>query len=251
MNLQLIRNATLRVTYNNHIILIDPYFAPKHSLRSYTGKSPNPLVDLPMSIDEILAGVELVVISHLHSDHFDSVAQERVPKHLPIFCQPGDENFIRGKGFQNVTPVEEYVTWENISLSRTPGQHGTTEKTIDLMKNVSGFVFKGPGEPNFYWAGDTIWYTPLEDVIQFHQPNVIVTHSSGAVWEDDPHPIVMNAEQTISVCRFAPNAYVVATHLEALDHGQVSRAELRAAAESAGLSPYQLFIPEDGEVLKF
>lgn len=90
MKLQLVRSATLRLTYAGHLLIIDPYLAPKHSLPSYTGKSPNPLVDLPFPIEQVLAGIEMAVISHLHSDHFDSVAYERVPKDIPIFCQPGD-----------------------------------------------------------------------------------------------------------------------------------------------------------------
>ncbi|WP_411905689.1 MBL fold metallo-hydrolase [Rhizobium mayense] len=68
--------------------MIDPYFAPRHSLPSFTGRSPNPMTELPRSIDDILQGVELVIVSHLHTDHFDAVAKERVPKTLPILCQP-------------------------------------------------------------------------------------------------------------------------------------------------------------------
>ncbi len=51
MRLQLIRSATLRLDYAGHHLLIDPYFAPKHSRPTYTGKSPNPLIDLPLSPD--------------------------------------------------------------------------------------------------------------------------------------------------------------------------------------------------------
>jgi hypothetical protein len=39
--------------------------------------------------------------------------------------------------------------------------------------------------------------------------------------------------------------------MEALDHGTVSRAELRALAEKKGIQSKQLFIPADGEVLNF
>ncbi len=244
MKLQLVRSATLRLTYAGHLLIIDPYLAPKHSLRSYTGKSPNPLVDLPFPIEQVLAGIEMAVISHLHSDHFDSVAYERVPKDIPVFCQPGDEGFIRGKGFQQVTPVTGSVLWNGISITRTPGSHGTGH-TAEIMGQVSGFVFKAAGEPTLYWTGDTIWYEPVQQVIREHQPEVIVTHSSGAVWGDDPNPIVMDAAQTLAVCQFAPQAAVVAVHLESLDHGQVSRADLQA------VSVPQLRIPLDGETLEF
>src|SRR5690348_18055916 len=49
------------------------------------------------SIEEILDGVDLVVVSHLHTDHFDGVAKARVPKDLPLICRPGDEMKIRSE----------------------------------------------------------------------------------------------------------------------------------------------------------
>ena len=54
MKLQLFRNATLKLDYAGRTVLIDPYMAPRHSLPSLTGRSPNPMVDLPASIEVIL-----------------------------------------------------------------------------------------------------------------------------------------------------------------------------------------------------
>src|SRR4249920_2333221 len=79
MKLQLLRNATLKLEIGGRIVLIDPFFAPKGSRPSFTGRALNPLVELPASPEEILDGVELVVVSHLHADHFDPVAQSLVP----------------------------------------------------------------------------------------------------------------------------------------------------------------------------
>ena len=42
MKLQLFRNATLKLDYAGHTVLIDPYLAPKHSLPSFTGRLLNP-----------------------------------------------------------------------------------------------------------------------------------------------------------------------------------------------------------------
>lgn len=249
MQLQLIRNATLRLTYAGRKILIDPYLAARHSRPSYTGKSPNPLVELPCTPEAVIEGIELTVISHLHSDHFDPAAQSLLPKDMPIFCQPGDEATIRGKGFVEVTPVQESVTWQGINLIRTPGQHGQGAVLAE-MGPVSGFVFRAEGEPAIYWAGDTIWYEAVAEVIGREQPEIIVVHASGAVWGEQGL-IVMDAEQTVQLCRAAPSSIVIATHLDSLDHGTISRAELRAYADAAGISPAQLRIPADGESLSF
>jgi L-ascorbate metabolism protein UlaG (beta-lactamase superfamily) len=248
MRLRLLRNATQRLLYAGREILLDPYFAPKHSRPSFAGRSPNPLVDLPCPPEEIMAGAEVVIVSHLHSDHFDPEAQRLLPKNLPVFCQPGDEDAIRAHGFEQVTPVVDAVAWNGISLTRTPGQHGTGPELAE-MGTVSGFVFQAPGEPTLYWAGDTVLYEPIHEVLARFRPDVIVTHSSGAMWKGSG-PIVMDAVQTLAVCRAAPDSRVVAIHLDSLDHGEVSRDELRAQARAAGIPDSQLLIPADGESLE-
>lgn len=249
MQLQLIRNATLRLSYGGHLLLIDPYLAAKHSLPSYADRSPNPLVDLPMEPEAVIAGVEAVVVSHLHGDHFDAVAKAMLPKGLPVFCQPGDEERIAEAGFTDVRPPADAVTWQGIGIRRVAGQHGEGA-VLEDMGPVSGFVFSAPGEPVFYDAGDTIWYEAVQQTVDTYQPDVIVTHSSGATWKGSP-PIVMDAAMTIAVCRAAPDSTVVAIHLDSLDHGTVSRADLRAQAEAEGIGVDRLRVPADGERLEF
>ena len=249
MDIQLIRNATLRVRYNGRLLLIDPCLGDKHSIRSFAGISPNPTVDLPMPAEAVIDGAKMVIVSHLHPDHFDEPAQKLLPKALPLFCQPGDEETIRSAGFQNVTPVADSVTWQGITLTRTSGQHGFRE-LAERMGNVSGFVWQAKGEPTVYWVGDSIWYEPIAQVIADVQPDVIITHSGGARFGDSL-PIVMDTDMTLAVCQAAPHATVIAVHIEALDHCPVTRADLRAQATAAGISPSRLIIPADGETIKF
>lgn len=249
MQLQLIRNATLRLSYHGHMFLIDPFFAPKHTLPAFADKSPNPTVDLPLPLDSVLEGVQAVIVSHLHTDHFDSVAKDVLPKNLPLFCQPDNDQPIQDAGFADVRVIAEQVAWNGITITRTAGQHGDAQ-TAQLMGAVSGFLFQADDEPSLYWTGDTIWYAPVEQVIAEKQPEVIITHCCGATWKGSA-TIVMDAAQTVAVGRAAPNSKVVAVHMEALDHATVSRAELRAYANAQGISAEQLLIPADGEALMF
>lgn len=246
MKLQLIRNATLKLDYAGRSVLIDPYLAPKHSLPSFTGRSPNPMVELPVAIEDILEGVELVIVSHLHDDHFDKVAMERAPKHLPLFCQPGDEATIREAGFTHVTPLTGNATWQGLTLTRREGSHGLGP-VVELMGPVMGFSLEAAGEPSIYWAGDTVLYPPVADVIRETRPDIIITHSCGARWDGDL--IVMDAAETIAVCEAAPHAIIIATHMEALDHATISRKDLRQSAEAKGIAPSRLLIPADGETV--
>lgn len=249
MQLQLIRSATLRIEYAGHTFVIDPYLAAKHSRPSFAGKSLNPLVDLPCSPLEVIAGAEMVIVSHLHSDHFDPAAQELLPKDILILCQPEDGLTIRAKGFGSVIPVEDTMDWEGITIARTLCEHGSGD-VLKEMGNASGFVFRSQSEPTVYWAGDTIWCEAVASVISRDQPDIIVTHSCGAVWGPNVL-IVMDAAQTVSVCQAAPKSTVIATHMDSLDHATVSRQDLREYAWANGIGQDQLRIPLDGEKIVF
>lgn len=247
MELQLIRNATMRLTYAGHLILTDPYLGPKHAYRTLGGREQNPTVELPCTPEETVRGVEVALISHLHNDHFDPPAQEILRKDVALFCQPDDTERIRAMGFQHIQPIAERAEWNGLTIIRTTGTHGTGTWG-ERLNPVSGFVLKAPGEPTVYWCGDTIWYEPVRDAISEHRPDVIITHSAGAVLEDSG-PIVMDEAQTVAVCRHAPDARVVAIHLEALDHCPVTRTGLRAYADRYGIEAKQLLIPADGDTL--
>ena len=249
MRLQLIRNATMKIEYAGKTVLTDPLLAGKYAYETFIGRSPNPLEDLPLSIEEVLSGVELCIVSHLHIDHFDPKAQEVLPKDLKIYCQPGDEPLIESVGFTNVEVLDGSTSLNGVELTRTPGQHGVGV-WAQSMGNVSGFVFKAENEPTVYWAGDTILYDEVKNVISEHKPDVIITHSSGARLGNS-EPIIMDGFQTVETCKFAPEAKVVAIHMESLDHFKISRADLRSLADREGIGPGDLLIPDDGEVLEF
>lgn len=95
MDLRLTRNATLRLRYAGTEFLIDPMLSTRQAIRP-TGDSPerNATVDVPCSIDEIVGGVDAVLVSHLHPDHFDDAAFGVVPRTAPLHCLPGDGETI-------------------------------------------------------------------------------------------------------------------------------------------------------------
>jgi L-ascorbate metabolism protein UlaG (beta-lactamase superfamily) len=249
MEIQQIRNATLKIKYNGKMILTDPVFSAKHSIDPFDGKERNPIVDLPFDAKEVIQDIDMVIVSHHHDDHFDDAAKELLPKDIPLFCQPGDEEKFKSYGFSNVTPVQDKIVWNNISFIRTEGHHGTG-KWAQKLGNVSGFVIQSDNEPVLYWAGDTILCKEVENAIHRFSPNVIITHSGGAMLENSG-PIIMDAQQTIKTCKIASDSFIVATHMEAFDLTTVTRDDLRKVAKENKISKEQLLIPLDGEILNF
>ena len=252
MQLQFVRSATFFLRLAGVTLLVDPMLNPAGAVDpvpNTPNPRRNPLVDLPFddaTLLRLLGEVDGVLVTHLHRDHWDPRAVELLAKDLPILCQPEDEGRIREGGFTRVLPVVGEREWRGITFTRTAGHHGTGE-IGRLMAPVSGFVLRAAGAPTLYIAGDTIWCAEVAEVLARHRPAVTIVNAGGARFLTGD-PIIMTAEDVAQVCRALPGMPVVATHLEALNHCLLTRAELRAALEREGLSG-QVLIPADGERL--
>ncbi len=61
MKIQLIRSATMRITYADRTILTDPMLAPKDAYKPFAGIARNPTTELPFQVEEIIKGIESLV----------------------------------------------------------------------------------------------------------------------------------------------------------------------------------------------
>jgi L-ascorbate metabolism protein UlaG (beta-lactamase superfamily) len=253
MNIQQIRNATLVVQYAGKKLLVDPFLAVKgayppfpHSLRQ---DQQNPLVNLPIPLEEILSNVDAVIVTHLHLDHWDDIAKEVLPKNLKIFVQNEDDaREIQGSGFSNVEVLKENTIFDGIQLIKTKGEHGRGE-ILKLAGLVCGVVLKHSTEKTLYIAGDTVWYEAVQEVIDAHQPDIIVVNAGDNQFLEGGS-LVMGKEDVYEVYKAAPNAKIISSHMEAVNHWTLSRAELRSFINEKGIST-NIYVPEDGETYSF
>lgn len=247
MRLRLLRHATLMLEFAGRKLLVDPMLSAPGAMPAIENSPnprPNPLVPLPVAIQEMVQDLDAVLVTHTHRDHWDEAAGRELPKDVPLLCQPEDEAKFRGQGFTRVQPLQTGLIWNALEVTRTAGQHGTGE-IGRKMAPVSGFVLRGPGEDPLYIAGDTIWCSEVQQAIQQFRPAAIVVNAGAARFlEGDP--ITMTAADVISVCRAAPQAKIIAVHMEAINHCLLTRQELRAQAQAGALAP-QLLIPNDGD----
>ena len=252
MQITLIRHATVRIELGGHVLLVDPMLdaqAARGPVRGTPNELPNPLVPLPMGLDEVVAGVDAVLLTHTHVDHLDAAGVTAVPGHVAWFCQPEDHAEIVELGFggARTVPAGEGVEWEGLRIVRTGGRHGREEAAVSALGPVSGFVLSADGEPTVYVAGDTVWCPEVEQAIAAHAPEWIVVNAGGARFVHGDS-ITMEAGDVVAVAQAAPSAQVVAVHMEAINHCLETRAALRAAAEAAGVGD-RVHVPADGERL--
>ncbi|MFD0620956.1 MBL fold metallo-hydrolase [Paenibacillus sp. GCM10027629] len=246
MNIQLIRNATLWLEYAGAKILVDPMFSDAGAnppIINSNNDRRNPLVPLPAEV-AAWQHPDLMLVTHLHQDHFDTAAVTHLPKSTSVLCQPGNEDQIQSHGFTDVAPIDTTLAWKEITIHRTDGQHGTGE-IGQWMGQVSGFVLQAANEPTLYIAGDTIWCDDVVQALDAYHPDVTIVNAGGAKFVTGD-PITMNEADVIAVCEHAPYTQVVAVHMDAINHCHVTRAKLREAL-AASEKTYNVLILEDGE----
>jgi L-ascorbate metabolism protein UlaG (beta-lactamase superfamily) len=221
----LLRNAALLLDSSLGRILVDPMLRAAGTtppIENTPNPKPNPLVELPIPREQVLDGVDLVLVTHLHRDHFDDL----VPLDLPILTQPESADELRSRGHTNVTT-------EHPAIPMTRGHHGTGEIGA-AMGPVSGWVVDG-----VYLAGDTIWCEEVEAALAEHRPRAVIANAGGARFLDGD-PIVMD-EWDVRTLRAATDAAVAVVHLEAINHCIEPRAAYRAIEG--------VLVPSDGEEL--
>jgi L-ascorbate metabolism protein UlaG (beta-lactamase superfamily) len=243
VSITLVRHATLLVDVGETRLLVDPMLAEAGAMPPIPN-SPNdrrnPLVDRP-AVD---LDADALVVTHLHRDHLDDAARERLPADLPVLCQPDDEADLRGS-FDDVRPVDGSLAVGGVELTRVPARHGHGDLAAE-MGPASGFVLDD-GRTTTYLAGDSVWYDGVRETLAEHDPDAVVLNA-GAAQFTEGRPITMTAEDVLSVCEHT-DAPVVADHMDAINHCLLTRSDLAEALAGSDHGE-QVRIPEDGETVE-
>ncbi|MCF2493437.1 MULTISPECIES: MBL fold metallo-hydrolase [Dyadobacter] len=248
-SLRLIRNATLVIEYAGKKILVDPMLSSKGAFESFAGVEKNPTVELKMPVKEIVEGVDLVLVTHTHVDHFDPAASNALVKSVQVLNQPADKAFFTKEGFTKANVLDSSTDWDGIRIQRVDAQHGSG-KVLEMMGKTSGFILTAKNEPTIYIVGDGILTEDIVKNIKKFNPDYIVVNSGGAFIPGfETSPILMDEVQTMALIRESGKAKVIAVHMDALDHCRTSRAKLIQKANEMNIEMTKLIIPQDGEVV--
>jgi len=236
VQITLIRSATVILELAGRRILVDPMLDPEGArppVERTANPVRNPTVELPIAAEEVVRGLDGVIVTHRHKDHLDDTGERLLPRDVPVLCQPEDEAHLRELGL-DVRPVEGSLDWEGLVVHRVPARHGSGA-VAEALAPVSGFVLD-----DLYLAGDTVWYEAVEETIARFRPRVAVVNAGGASFLEGG-PIVMGVDDVREVASRVP--VVVCVHMEAINHWHLSRADLAAAVPG-------VLIPRDGETVE-
>ena len=236
MRITLVRNATLIVDIEGKRLLVDPMLddvGARPPIEGTRNPVANPTAPLPFPAEDVVRGLDGVIVTHRHRDHLDAKGEELLPRDVPVFCQPDDADALRDLGL-DVRPVDAATEWDGLRITRTPARHGSG-RIAELLAPVSGFVVD-----DLYLAGDTVWYEAVEETIARHEPRVAVVNAGGAEFVEGGL-IVMGADDVREVVARVPT--VIAVHMEAINHCFLERESLRRAVPG-------VLVPEDGQTLE-
>ena len=158
--------ATTLIRYGGFTLLTDPNFlhAGDHVHLGYglsSTRRTNPAIEI-----EALPPLDLCVLSHMHGDHWDRIAEEKLPKTLPIVTTPHATAELRRQGF---TAPQALNTWDSLAVTKgdnwlritsLPGRHGPGMLSL-LLPPVMGSLLEwgtGTEPPRFrlYISGDIL-----------------------------------------------------------------------------------------------
>jgi L-ascorbate metabolism protein UlaG (beta-lactamase superfamily) len=214
-------NATVLIRYAGFTILTDPNFlhAGDHVHLGYglsAVRRTNPAVEI-----EDLPPLDFVLLSHLHGDHFDRVAERKLNKATPIISTSHATSYLEKVGF---TRTHALKTWEptdvikgeaNLRLTAMPGTHGPGPFDA-VLPPVMGSMLefgsaRGEARLRMYISGDTLIHERLREIPRhFHDVDLALLHLGGT--RVLGIMVTMDAEQGVEAMRIVDPRIAIPIH---------------------------------------
>lgn len=251
MQIRQVRNATLKIKYCGITFLIDPWLQDKGTGFSAKAVRPEmqgvkcPMNELPDTPEKVLTDVDCCIVTHLHFDHF---TPDYLPRDLKIITQNrADAETLQSHGFENAGFFDgDSVTIGNVTIYKTIAVHGENDSVVEQMGEASGYVFEATGENRLYLTGDTVFCQAVTDVLDQYQPEVIILNCCGATIPLGR--LIMDLSDVERVCKAAPEATVIASHLDSVNHATLTADDVRGFVMDRKLR--QVLVPCNGESIE-
>lgn len=167
-----IGNATTLLTIDGITLLTDPNFLHRgqHAYLGY-GLLSKRLHDPALDIDRLPA-LDAVLLSHMHGDHWDRVAQNGLDRSLPVVTTPHAAKRLRKRGFGHLSRSRRgSSTRSPRAAPRSPSPRypdGTRRRRSTACSPVMGSMVEVSGPDGstrrLYISGDTLLIEELSEI---------------------------------------------------------------------------------------
>jgi L-ascorbate metabolism protein UlaG (beta-lactamase superfamily) len=126
---------------------------------------------------ESLKPIDLILVSHGHSDHIGDVAPVARATGAPVICIFEVGLYLTDKGLQNVNDMGIGGTQKAAGLDVTMVNAVHSGSIVDdgrilYLGGAAGFVLRAAGMPTIYFAGDTALFGDMKMIAEIYQPQI-------------------------------------------------------------------------------
>jgi L-ascorbate metabolism protein UlaG (beta-lactamase superfamily) len=187
---QFIGSATVLIRYQGFTILADPNFIHRgERIHLGYGMTSERLTEPALDFDA-LPPVDLVILSHLHEDHFDLLVQQKLRHDIPIVTTPEASERLGQLGFRQRYALGR---WDSLTVRKgearvritaLPARHGPRGVTAMLPTVMGSMIDFGDGPTGtpyrIYISGDTLVYDDIAEIGQrFPDIDLALMHLGG------------------------------------------------------------------------
>jgi L-ascorbate metabolism protein UlaG (beta-lactamase superfamily) len=166
--------ATVLIRYRGMTILTDPNFLHRgEQVHLGYGLTSERLTEPAIAFEQ-LPPIDLVVLSHMHEDHFDALVQQKLRRDVPIVTTPAAAEDLRELGFTAATGIERWQEWRYVKngtqlhITAMPGRHGpplVSSALPPVMGSLLDFRdAQGQRLYRIYISGDTLVHDDIREI---------------------------------------------------------------------------------------
>ncbi len=239
-----IGNATLLIEYAGMTILTDPAFLGKGArIDLGYGVHSQRLTNPAMRVAD-LPELDGIVLSHMHPDHFDRVAERDLDRSVLIVTVPEAVDDLNQRGFIKTLALETWEFWTcschgaSITVTALPARHGPA--AIDLiMPDVMGTMYefrpRNSAQPfRLYVSGDTLAVGELDEIPERY-PDIdlgILHLGGGKIYAVT---VTMDDRQGMEVLEKIAPKHAIPIHFDDYDIFKSPLSDFQEAVKEAGM----------------
>lgn len=244
-SLQFIGNATVLIRYGDLTILTDPNFLHKgdHVHLGYGLKSKR-LTEPAISFDKLPA-IDLVLLSHLHGDHFDQLVQEKLRRDVPIVTTGEAAKGLREMGFQQTQALQHWQSLDvrkgatRLRITSMPARHGPPGGAVALPETMGSMLeFGGDGKTapyRMYISGDTLVYEDIEDIPKRYPDIDLALLHLGGTRILGVVKVTMDGKDGVKMLQLVAPHHAIPIHYNDYDVFKSPLSEFQQEVKAAGL----------------
>jgi L-ascorbate metabolism protein UlaG (beta-lactamase superfamily) len=253
-----IGTATVLIRFAGMTILTDPNFLHKgeHVHLGY-GLTSERLTNPALNLEQ-LPPIDLVILSHMHGDHFDQLVQEKLDKDVPIVTTPEATRMLDAMGFMNRYALQ---TWDalvvrkgdaTVRVTATPGRHGPG-LVAKLLPEVMGSMLElsaGGATYRIYISGDTLVYDDLEEIPRRYPDIDLALLHLGGTRIFGVLKVTMDGKDGVKIMQLIAPHHAIPIHYNDYDVFKSPLSEFEQEVKAAGLEGKVTYL-KHGESYEF